>query len=116
MRHKPKTKRKRRRKRLAEAAARRKSKKKSRRALLQFCRQHLVLKKNLAQQANTSASEGDPQSDESIYYASTDGEIHTTASSKSENVDSHPTELSVSSYSGHNHLHSFTKSFSYADA
>ena len=83
MRHKPKTKRKWRHKRLAEAAVHRKSKKKMRRVLLKFSRKHLVIHQALAQQANILASEVDTQADESIYYASSDGEIHTTDSSKS---------------------------------
>ena len=83
---------------------------------MQFFRKHLVLQQALAQQAKKSASKGDPQSDESIYYASNDGESRTTASSKSENVDSHPTESSASSYSGYNHLHGLKTSFVDADA
>ena len=43
MKQKPKTKRKRHQKRLAEVAARQKSKNKSGRALLKFCRKHLVI-------------------------------------------------------------------------
>ena len=116
MKHKPKTKRKRHRKRSAEVSARRKSKKKSRRELLKFCRKHLVIQQAIAQQANKSAPQGDPQEDESIYYASINGEIHTTASSKSENVDSHPTESSTCSYIGYNHIHIFTTSLSDSDA
>ena len=87
-------------KRLAEVAAHQKSNKISRRALLKFCSKHLVIHQALAQQANTPASEGDPQADESIYFESSNGEIHTTASSKYENVDLHPTESSTYSYSG----------------
>ena len=86
MKHKPKMKRKRHRKILSEAAARQKSKNKFRRTLLQFCRKHLVLQKSLAQQAKTSASEGYPQADESIYYVSIDGETHTKPSSKYEGL------------------------------
>ena len=102
------------RKRLAEVATRRKSKKISRRALLKFCRKHIVIHQALAQQAKTPASKGCPQADKIIYFASSNGEIHTTASSKSENVDLHPAEPNTSSYSGYNHLHGFTTSF--ADA
>ena len=109
-----KTKCKRRHKRLIESAARQKLMKKLRRALLQFFRKYLVLQQYLAQQEKISASEGYPQVDESIYYTSSDGEIHVTASSKSGNVNSHQTESSVSSYSGYNNLHGFTTSF--ADA
>ena len=63
MKHKPKTKRKRHRKRSAEASTRRKPKKKLRRALLKFLRKHLVIQKDLAKQAKTLASKGDPQTD-----------------------------------------------------
>ena len=111
-----KTKCKRRHKRLIESAARQKLMKKLRRALLQFFRKYLVLQQYLAQQEKISASEGYPQVDESIYYTSSDGEIHVTASSKSGNVNSHQTESSVSSYSGYNNLHGFTTSFTNADA
>ena len=111
---KPKTKRKQRCKRSAEVAARRKSKKKSRRTLLKYCRKYLVLKKYLAQQSKTSASEGDPQAYESIYYSSSHGEINTKASSKSENIDLYPTESITSSYSGYNHFHGLKTSL--ADA
>ena len=91
IRNKRKRKRKRRHKISAEAAAHQKSKNKLKRALLQLCRKHLVLKKALAQQAKTPASEVYPQADKTIYYVSIDGKIHTTASSKSENVDCYPT-------------------------
>ena len=83
---------------------------------MKFCRKHLVLQKTLAQKAKTSSSEGDPQADESIYYAFSDGEIHTTSSSKSGKTNSHPTESSTSSYSGYNHLHGFTTSFADVNA
>ena len=111
MKHKPKTKRKEHHKRSAEVSARRKSKNKSRRTLLKFYRKLLVIQQALAQEAKISSSEGDTQAYESIYYASSNGEIHTTASSKSENVDLHPTESSAYSYSGYNHLQGFTTSF-----
>ena len=52
MKPKTKTKRKRHHKRSSEVAARRKSKNKPRRALLKFCRKHLVIQQALAQQAN----------------------------------------------------------------
>ena len=84
--------------------------------MLKFCRKHIYLQQDLAQQAKTSDSEGYPQAYESVYYASSNGEVHTTASSKYENVDSHPTESSTSSYSGYNHLRVFTTGFADADA
>ena len=84
--------------------------------MLKFYRKLLVIQQALAQEAKISSSEGDTQAYESIYYASSNGEIHTTASSKSENVDSHPEDSSTSSYSGYNHLHGFTTSFADADA
>ena len=78
-------------------------------------RKHIVIQKDLAQQEKTTASEGDPQADKMIYYASRDDEIQTTTLSKYGNVNLHPTKLSVSSYSGYNHLHGFTTSFADAD-
>ena len=81
---------------------------------MKFCRKHLVIQKNLAQKSKKSDSEGYPQADEGNYYASSNGELHATASSKYENIHSHPTELVTSSYSVYNNLHSFTTSF--ADA
>ena len=56
MKQKHKTKRKWHRKISAEVAARLKSKKKSRRALLKFCRKHLVIQKKIVQKAKTSDS------------------------------------------------------------
>ena len=82
---------------------------------MKFCRKNLVIQKALAQEPKALASKGYPQVDESIYYASSDGEIHATASSKSKNFDSHPTELSKSNYSRYNHLHGFTTSLADAD-
>ena len=82
---------------------------------MKFCRKYLVIHQTLAQQAKTPASKGYPQVDKSIYFASSNGEIYTTASSKSENVDLHPAESNMSSYSGYNHLHGFTTSFVDAD-
>ena len=75
MRQKTKTKCKRCHKRSSESAARQKSRKKLSIAFLQFFRKHLVLQKDLSQQEKTSASEEYTQADESIFYASRNGEI-----------------------------------------
>ena len=83
---------------------------------MKICRKHLVLKKDLSQQSKTPASKGDTKAYESIYYSSSDGEINTKASSKSENVDLYPTKPITSSYSGYNHLHGLKTSLADADS